>query len=482
MSLPRILIAGLRGGSGKTLVSLGLAAAWRKQGYCVAPFKKGPDYIDAAWLSTAADKPCRNLDLFLMSPQTILQSFVAAAGEADVAVIEGNRGLYDGMDAQGTYSTAELAKLLQCPVVLAVDCTKTSRTVAASVLGCQRLDPQVAIRGVILNQTAGPRHDSVLREAIEKVCDLPIVGAIARIPKQLFPERHLGLVPPEEHDQQMHSIEQVAAAAEQYLDLEALRTLAQQAPPLEQPQKKGIGPICAKPGTDRRLVAGRSGKLDLSPFSAAQARIGVFRDAAFQFYYPENLEALVREGARLIEISPLRDPELPDVDALYIGGGFPETSAVPLAENKQFLDSLRQRVEQGLPVYAECGGAVFLGEKLVLDQRHYDMAGVLPVVFGFQTKPQGHGYAVLETVRDNPFYSVGESLRGHEFHYTCLKSSSAKDLTFAFRVCRGFGFDGQRDGLRVHNVLATYTHVHALGVTQWAPSMVRQAVQFKSRK
>jgi cobyrinic acid a,c-diamide synthase len=459
MRIPRILIAGLRGSSGKTLVSLGLVAAWRKQGFSVAPFKKGPDYIDAAWLSKAAGEPCRNLDLFLMSPQTVVQSFAAAAGEADVAVIEGNRGLFDGMDAQGTYSTAELAKLLETPVILVVDCTKSTRTVAASVLGCQRLDPQVPLRGVILNRTAGPRHDSVLREAVEQVCGLPVLGAVARIPRQLFPERHLGLVPPDEHRQQTRSIRRVAAVAEQYLDLEALWSVAREAPAFDH-----HGPSATVQGSPKPQLA----------------RIGVLRDAAFQFYYPENLEAVVREGASLVEVSPLRDAELPDVDALYIGGGFPETLAPALAENRPLLDSLRRKVETGLPVYAECGGAVLLGEKLVVEQKQYPMAAVLPVVFVFRTKPQGHGYTVLETVEKNPFFPVGHCVRGHEFHYTGIESSAAKDLSFAFRVRRGHGFDGRRDGLCYRNVLASYTHVHALGTESWAPSMVRAAVRFKS--
>jgi len=459
MRVPRILIAGLRGGGGKTLVSLGLVSAWRKQGASVAPFKKGPDYIDAAWLSMAAEKDCRNLDLFLMSRQAVMRSFVTAVQGAAVAVIEGNRGLYDGLDAQGSYSSANLAKFLDCPVVLAVDCTKSTRTVAALVLGCQRLDPDVAIRGVILNQTAGPRHDSVLREAIEQVTGLPVLGAVSRIGEQLFPERHLGLVPPAEHDEQSHSIQRVADVAGQYLDLEAIRSVAQEAPALD----PGGECLAAEDGPKPRV-----------------ARIGVFRDAAFQFYYPENFGALTREGATLIEVSPLSAAELPDVDALYIGGGFPETLAPRLARNKPFLDALRRKVQQGLPVYAECGGAVFLGEKLVYEEKEYAMAGVLPVTFLFHAKPQGHGYAVLETIRDNPFYEVGESLRGHEFHYTCIESTGAKDLNFAFRVQRGYGFDGRHDGLLIGNVLACYTHVHALGTESWAPSLVRAAVRFRS--
>ena len=473
MSIPRILIAGLRGGSGKTLVSLGLAAAWRKQGYGVAPFKKGPDYIDAAWLAMAAGRPCRNLDLFLMPADAVVQSFATHAADADVSVIEGNRGLYDGMDAQGTYSTAELAKLLQVPIVLTVDCTKSTRTIAALVLGCQRLDPEVPIRGVVLNRTAGQRHESVLREAIQQDCGLPVLGAVPKIREQLFPERHLGLTPPDEHDRQAHSIDRVAAIAEQYLDLPALWDIAKK----EVGHKKGVRTIFSEQ-KDARAVVPEENSSD--PFSVAP-QIGVFRDAAFSFYYPENIEALVREGAEVVEISPLSDAELPQLDALYIGGGFPETAAGGLAENIAFVDSLRQQIERGLPVYAECGGAVYLGEKLLFDGNEYPMAGVLPVVFGFRAKPQGHGYAVLETVGDNPFYDVGESLRGHEFHYTYMQSATADDLEFAFRVRRGHGFDGRHDGLCCHNVLACYTHVHALGTESWAPSLVRAAVRFNAR-
>jgi cobyrinic acid a,c-diamide synthase len=315
---------------------------------------------------------------------------------------------------------------------------------------------------VILNRTAGPRHESVLREAIEQICGLPVLGAIPRMSHPPLPERHLGLVPPQEHDQPTLAMDQIAGVGEQYLDLKAIRNLALQSPELElefQDQS-----LTVPNGHNPQVV-----------------RIGVFRDAAFGFYYPENLEALAREGASLIEISPLRDAVLPEVDALYIGGGFPETAAHALAKNKPFLEALRWSIEAGLPVYAECGGAVYLGEKLVFDQKQYAMAGVLPVVFVFHAKPQGHGYAVLETVENNPFYAVGDSIRGHEFHYTTVQPSAAKDLTFAFRVRRGHGFDGQRDGLCYRNVLASYTHVHALGTESWAPSLVRAAVRFKSR-
>ncbi len=459
MNIPRVLIAGLRGGSGKTVVATGLAAAWRKAGFRVAPFKKGPDYIDAAWLSEAAGQPCRNLDLFLVEKESLLRSF-RTAHDANVAVIEGNRGLYDGMDSKGTYSTAELAKLLKAPVILAVDCTKSTRTIAAVILGCQKLDRDVSIRGIILNRVAGERHESVLREAVVETTGLPVLGALPKIRERLFPQRHLGLVPPPEHDAVSRTIEKVAVLVEKNLNLEAIWNLASEVPELE---------------------AGGESPRDARGSTPEKASIGVFRDAAFQFYYPENLEALEDAGGRLVEISPLNDAELPDVDALYIGGGFPETLAEKLSANDSFRNSLCRMIDKGLPVYAECGGAVYLGEKLTVNEKEYLMAGVFPVTFGFGRKPQGHGYTVLETVKENPFFSVGDSIRGHEFHYTYVQTPVGRDVDFAFRVRRGHGFDGQRDGLYRRNVLACYTHVHALGVENWAPSIIREAVRFKGR-
>ncbi|MGD8727923.1 MAG: cobyrinate a,c-diamide synthase [Gemmatimonadales bacterium] len=484
MSVPRIVVAGLRGGSGKTLVSLGLVGAWRRKQMIVAPFKKGPDYIDAAWLSQAAGRPCRNLDLYLMSPDAAHRSFVGAVEQADVAVIEGNRGLFDGMDAHGTYSTAELAKILAAPVVLIVDCTKATRTTAALVLGCLRMDPEVPIRGVILNQTGGPRHRAIVQESIEQICDVPVLGAIPRLPMgKVFPERHLGLVPPQEHEEMSAPVAAAAQAIEEHVDLDAVWEMARGAPGVPGPQRVLTEAAVAAPA--RRP-------------NVEHPRIGVFRDAAFQFYYPENLEALEDAGAVVTEVSPIDAPRVPEVDALYIGGGFPETLAPDLAANTSFREQLRREIERGLPVYAECGGAVFLGETLVMQGMEYPMVGVLPVTFGFGGKPQGHGYVEVEAIEENPFYDLGLRLRGHEFHYTYLQSSGSpkitpktrlsravappKDVRFAFRVHNGFGFDGDRDGLCWGQVLASYTHVHALGVPQWAPAMVRQARQFRSRR
>jgi cobyrinic acid a,c-diamide synthase len=207
----------------------------------------------------------------------------------------------------------------------------------------------------------------------------------------------------------------------------------------------------------------------------ATVRIGIFRDAAFQFYYPENLEAVMRAGARIVEISPLHDTALPNVDALYVGGGFPETLAQALADNEVFRAAVRRAVDDGLPVYAECGGAVYLGETLEFGGRIYPMVGALPAAFAFKSKPQGHGYAVLEATASNPFFSVGALVRGHEFHYTYVRALSENTLTYAFRVRRGHGIDGEHDGLCTRNVVAAYTHVHSLGTPTWGPALVAAA-------
>ncbi|MGW8265651.1 MAG: cobyrinate a,c-diamide synthase [Longimicrobiales bacterium] len=465
---PRLLVAGLRGGSGKTLLSLGLAASFRSGGLDVAPFKKGPDYIDASWLTRASGRPCRNLDLFLFSPPIALGSFARGAANADLALIEGNRGLFDGMDAEGTYSSAELAKLLRAPVLLTVDVTKTTRTAAAVILGCQTMDPHIPLAGVVLNRVAGSRHESVVRQAIEGICGLPVLGALPKLPDDLFPERHLGLIPPQETQEVQDPLARVADMAARYLDLAGILDVARRAPDLEVPQD----------GPRVQVEERNEPESDRPP-----PRIGVFVDEAFQFYYPENLEALSGAGGEIVEISPLSDRHLPPVDALYLGGGFPETLAAGLSGNRPFLDSVRRLAGEGLPIYAECGGAVYLGRTLEYAGESFGMAGVLPVDYGFQARPRGHGYTVLETIGENPFFEVGETLRGHEFHYTYLLHSDGQEAsvrTFAFRVHRGYGFDGRSDGLVHGNVLASYTHIHALGVEAWAPSLVRAGIRFNA--
>jgi cobyrinic acid a,c-diamide synthase len=458
---PRIIIAGMKGGAGKTLVSLGIIAAWKKQGRLIVPYKKGPDYIDAGWLSSAAEHACFNLDPFLITREKILSSFVGHYGTADCAVIEGNRGLYDGMDAVGTYSTAELAKILQAPVILVLDCTKVTRTAAAMLLGMLKFDPKVKISGVVLNQLAGKRHEKVIREAIAKYCKVPVVGAIPKLRGEQLSERHMGLTPFQEHPGVKKAISACGDIAEKYFELDAIQKIAQEAGNRDW----GIG------------IGSAHYALRITHHGV---RIGIIRDSAFQFYYPENFEELEKRGAKLIEISALKAKKLPDIDALYIGGGFPETHAIALGRNTLFRASVRKAVEQGLPVYAECGGLMYLGEALVLDSKTYPMAGIFPLRFSLEKKPQAHGYTMVKVKRANPFYKKGTLIKGHEFHYSRVISSvKKKNLLFAFRMERGEGIMDGLDGICYNNVLATYTHLHALGCPEWAEGMILRAIEYQ---
>ncbi len=459
---PRLVIAALRGGAGKTIVSLGLTAAWRlHRGLSVVPFKKGPDYIDSGWLSLAAEKPCYNLDPFLMSSKEMLRSFLLRSSSGDGSVVEGNRGLYDGVDAQGSYSTAELAKLLKAPVVLVIDATKMTRTAAALVLGCQHLDPDLNVAGVILNQVAGKRHEKVLTGAIERSCGVPVLGVIPKVAENVFPERHLGLVPPQESRDAMSSVKFMAEKMCEWLDLDGLWRLAQTA--------DALGCPLPEENVSRELLP------------TGSVVIGVVKDSAFQFYYPENLEALQQRGAELKEISSLEGKPLPPLDALYIGGGFPETHLEILAGNEIFKASLRERIEEGLPVYAECGGLMLLCSAITHRQQKYPMVGVFPFEVVLEKKPQGHGYTLLECVNRNPFYPEGTFLKGHEFHYSRVVMHKPS-YPFAFKMAKGHGIVEGWDGMCYKKVLASYSHVHAVGNEVWAKAMVQAAAQFRQQR
>lgn len=455
-SLPRLVVAGLSGESGKTLVSLALLLEARRRGIATGAFKKGPDYIDAAWLGWASGRPAHNLDTCLMGFQTAVDSFVGHAVDPGLNIIEGNRGLYDGLDACGTHSTAELSKALQAPVILVVDATKVTRTVAALVLGCQKLDPAVSFGGVILNRIARARHESVIRQAVESACGLPVLGALPRYTSvDLLPSRHLGLVTPQEHPDPEALAGQLLAFVDGHLDLPRLLDISRSAPPLEAPPQ-----ALSEPAPDGPAV-------------------GYLSDSAFCFYYPENLEALRAAGARLVAISPLVAAELPpDLDALYIGGGFPETHARRLSENSGFLASLQRRAREGLPIYAECGGLMLLSRAIEWQGAKCPMAAVLPFEVEVCPSPQGHGYIELTVDRPNSFFPVGTRLHGHEFHYSRIVLDGETPRT-ACAVSRGTGCFSGRDAVIGGNVWAGYAHLHALATPEWAQAIIRAAAAAK---
>ncbi len=456
-------IAALSGGSGKTITSLGIARTLRQNGLEIACFKKGPDYIDAAWLSAASGRPCYNLDPFLMDNETVKGSFAIRSQGCDVAIVEGNRGVFDGMDVEGTSSTSRLCASLQIPVVLLVDCTKTTRTVAAMVQGCIGFEPGLDFLGVVLNRVGSERHVRVVTKAIETYTGLPVLGFIPRLKRDPLPMRHLGLTPADEFSSPSQALDKLADVVKKNVNVEKIVSLA-----CKRAKRQGIGQgLNALFGIYDRRFSG--------------LRIGIVRDAAFQFYYPENLEALELLGARLIFLNALSDKSIPEIDGMYIGGGFPETQASRLEKNLSFRSRLLQLIDQGLPIYAECGGLMYLGRDINWQGRKFRMSGALPIHFEMKRKPAGHGYTTLEFFMDSPFYKEGAVIKGHEFHYSKPVMLPCQDINhvFACKVIRGNGFDGILEGFVTQNTFSTYTHLHALGQKEWARTFLEGVANVK---
>jgi cobyrinic acid a,c-diamide synthase len=462
------LIASTGGDCGKTLVAIGLAAAWRRDGITVAPFKKGPDYIDPAWLTLAAGRPARNLDTWMMGAETVCRSFAEHAVPDGINLVEGNRGLYDGVDAHGTHSSAELAKLLGIPVILVLSGRKSTRTTAAIALGMKLFDPAVRIAGIILNQIANERQAGVMRTAIESATGIPVIGTIPSLPDIQLPGRHLGLVTPEEHKEAIEAIERVSRVVSDSVDLSQLRKTSSGKEECEMRNVK----------CEMRNAKCEMGSSRISHF-AFRIRIGYFKSPAFTFYYPENLEAIQNSGAQLIAVDPLLDGALPELDALYIGGGFPETHAERLAGNTGFLQSVRKAAEGGLPVWAECGGLMYLSKAIEWRGSSYPMAGFLPTGVQLRNRPEGHGYMEVAVDCENAFVPVGTVIRGHEFHYSQVTETG---LDTVLEVRRGCGVGNGRDGIVKKNVFASYLHIHALATPGWIEWLIRTAESQRTQR
>lgn len=461
MHRPRLIIAGLSGGAGKTTVSLGIARAWSRAGRTVAPFKKGPDYIDAAWLALAARNTASNLDPFLMPEERLHSLFWNKALEADCCCIEGNRGLFDGKDLEGSCSTAALARLLKTPIVLVMDCTKMTRTAAAIVCGCMNFEKPMPLAGVICNRVAGERHREMLKQCIEHYAKVPVLGML---PKTSTPiaERHMGLV--SSHEKKNHDLvlERLADMVEMHCNMDLLWKAANKAP--QEPQARSLA-AALWPEEQARPVT----------------TIGVIKDAALWFYYEENMDALRRAGARIVELSLLDDKEWPDISGLYLGGGFPELHTEALARNNRVRQRVRQLVEMGMPVYAECGGFMYLCESITHQGQSLPMAGVFPVSVELLPKPQGLGYVEAMVDQNSPFFTKGHVLQGHEFHYSRAHAADGAELTFCLKMQRGEGILAGLDGLLHKQTFASYTHIHALGVPEWAHNFVAAAGHFNSQ-
>ncbi len=449
--MAHLLVSAAHKSSGKTTVTIGLCAALDRLGHTVQPFKKGPDYIDPMWLGAAAGRPCHNLDFYTMERDEIRETFGCAMKGADVGVIEGNKGLYDGLDLDGTNSNAALAHLLEAPVVLVLDSQGMTRGVAPLILGYQTFDQEIRIAGVILNKVGGSRHESKLRAIIEHFTDVPVLGAVYRDDDLAIEERHLGLVPSNESTEVMERIAHIANSIADQVDLHRILELAGRAPAL---------PCSSFPPPT--IVEG------------PQVRIGIARDSSFGFYYPGDLEALERAGAELVFFNTMTDRQLPAVDGLFFGGGFPETHMSRLAANAELRASIRQTLEEGLPAYAECGGLMYLSRSIHWQERSAEMVGFIPADAVMHQRPQGRGYIRLRETGQGlwPLEPAGgASIRGHEFHYSSLEGLDP-DLRYAYQVERGTGIDGRRDGIVLRNTQANYAHLRDVGSNHWTTRFV----------
>ena len=429
-----ILIAGTASGVGKTTVATGLMGALKRSGLKVQPFKAGPDYIDPGYHNSATGKVSRNLDTWMLSGNAVLELFNRSARGSDIAVIEGVMGLYDGRTATGDEgSTAELAKLLKVPVLLVVDSRKGARSLAAIVKGYRDFDAEVNLAGVILNGIGSARHLNLCKEAIEHYTGIPVVGHLPRRPDLALPERHLGLVPTAERPPGDEFLESLILQCRSTLDIPAIIRISGHANVPE------IEP-----------------SLFPSTKMSAIIKIGVARDRAFSFYYQDSLDLLEEWGADIVNFSPLSVLKIPDgISGLYIGGGFPEVYAAELASNSAIIKSIRAAAQSGMPIYAECGGLMYLCESMRdLEGKEHRMAKIIPVRVRIDTPHLSLGYRTVRALEDNPLLLRGQTVRGHEFHWSILCEDS-KGMN-AYEVAEV----GSREGFHIGNTLASYIHLH----------------------
>ena len=448
--MSRLLISAAHKSSGKTTVTLGLCAALAERGLVVQPFKKGPDYIDPMWLGQAAGRPCHNLDFYCMSHEEILAAVGQYSSNADISLVEGNKGLYDGLDLDGSNSNAALATLTHTPVILVLDARGMTRGIAPLILGYQGFDPAVKIAGVILNQLGGSRHEAKLRAVIEHYTDVPVIGGVHRNPALVIDERHLGLIPSNEASSAGKKIIEIRDRIKDQVDLEQLLAVA---------------------GDD---------ELDFTPpppvhdITTPAVRIGIAHDAAFGFYYPDDLAALEQAGAELVPFNTLTDSSLPAVDGLFIGGGFPESHLETLAGNTALRADIHKAIKGGLPAYAECGGLMYLSRSIEWHGRQSAMVGVIPADTVMHARPQGRGYVRLRETANAPWPSDTPSgeFAAHEFHYSSLENIT-EPLSFAYEVLRGTGVNGRHDGIVINKLLACYSHMRDTRQHHWATRFVK---------
>lgn len=439
-----IVIAGVSSGVGKTTLTLGLCEAFRRRGVRVQPFKVGPDFIDPGFHALVTGRPSYSLDSWMCARESVVATVASQAADADLALIEGVMGCFDGYEGTSEEgSTAQVAKWLGAPVILVVDARAMARSAAAVVLGFERFDPELELAGVIFNRVAGETHYRWLKDSVAGSCRAIPLGFLPRRDSLRLPERHLGLVTAREQGLSRAFLDELVKAIEESVGLDRLLSLARSS-------------VTPDAGT---ATAGQGGSPRL-PSSLIRARIGVAYDRAFQFYYPANFDLLRAAGAALVFWSPLEDPDLPVVDALYIGGGYPEVHARQLGENSSMLKAVRGFADSGRPIYAECGGLMYFAEALEdEDGNLHPMVGLLPTIVRMKPKRLTLGYAEVEIIRETPLAPGGTVLRGHEFHASHIEEVPAS-IPRAYRVQMRRDEAPRPEGYLVGNALMSYVHLH----------------------
>lgn len=433
--------------SGKTSVSIGLAGAMVEKGIAVQTFKRGPDYIDPIWLKAASGKPCYNLDFNCQTQQEISDLFIEKSNGAKARFVEGSKGLFDGVDPQGSDSNAALANLLSLPVVLVIDCNGMTRGIAPLLLGYQAFDQKIDIAGVILNKTGGTRHEGKLRQAVENYTDISVLGALSKSSAMKIPERHLGLMPANEMISAPSVIKNITNAVMDGVDIDAVMALGEQ-----------------------NILSAQSALPDYP----TDITIAIARDAAFGFYYPDDLEAFEKAGVKLVFFDTLSDQQLPPCDGLFIGGGFPETQLRELNQNSNMRNSIKNALSAGLPCYAECGGLMYLCQQISYQGQTVKMVGFIDGTITMKEKPQGRGLVKLAATGSSLWPGMEKSdqlFNAHEFHYAHLEGLNG-DRDYAYAIKRGYGIDGINDGLITGNCLSSFSHLRNTANTPWVASFV----------
>ncbi len=443
--LSAIVVAGTHSGVGKTSVTLGLIGAFRHRGLTVQPFKVGPDFIDPLHHQHASGRPARNLDGWMLDPEINLERFARATADADVAVTEGVMGLFDGSEGKSDRgSTAEMAKLLGLPVLLVIDASAMARSAAALIHGYTSFDPDLRVAGVILNNVGGETHAGMIRDAVAGA--VPILGALPRAKDLVVPERHLGLHLP--HEARAEYVDQLATLIEEQVDLDAL--LGNSA------IERRTAPAAAAPSPPPRI------------------RLALARDEAFCFYYADNLELLEQAGAELVPFSPIDEPLPENIDGIYLGGGYPELHADKLAANTPTREAIREFASAGGPIYAECGGLMYLAQTLEIDGETHPLCGVLPFS---TTMPAPLAIGYVEVTTTGGLFGSGQTARGHLFHHSAIAGEPATDRCYELKNSRG---EETQEGYLIQNVLASYAHLHLASNPALASAFIDQCASFRT--